>query len=50
MKDDEGKSPEYVKNIVQIIKGENLENFKKQMNFTRGFIKKVINDNSFKLP
>lgn len=50
LKGDEGKSTDYVRNIVQIVKGENLEQFKKQLNFTRGYIKKVITDNSFRLP
>lgn len=50
MENDQEKNVDYVRNIVQIIKGENLQNFKKQLNFTRSYMKKIIQDNSFKLP
>lgn len=50
MNEDMQKSPDYVRNVVSIVKGQDLENFRKQINFMRNYIKKIIADNSFKLP
>jgi hypothetical protein len=47
---DETHSAEYITNLVNIFKGNDIKNFVVKLNFKPRFIKKIENENSFKLP
>lgn len=47
---DESHSEDYIRNIVEIFKGKNLKSYIVKLNFKPRFIKKIENENSFKLP
>lgn len=47
---DESHSEDYIRNIVEIFRGNNLKSYIVKLNFKPRYIKKIENENSFKLP